>query len=149
MSVLRSEPTVRKAVLIDDTPDIRDLLRLVLESGGQVEVVAEAADGVAGIRAVQQAQPDVVLLDLRMPVMDGLEALPGIKLACPRARVVVYSAYSGDVMAQRALAAGADGYLQKGLAPRAIQAFVADLFTPSVPRQASPVRGQSGRPDSV
>jgi DNA-binding NarL/FixJ family response regulator len=140
---------VRTAVVIDDTQDMRDLLRLVLEAGGKIAVVAEAGDGAAGIAAVEAEQPDLVLLDLRMPVMDGLQALPGIKGACPSAKVVVLSAFNSDVMAQRAVTAGADAYLQKGLAPQAILSFLMDLFPPTVPRQSGPRTRQSGLPDSV
>src|SRR3954451_10859560 len=103
------------AVVVDDTPDIRMLLTMTLEMDGDITVVGEAGDGRAGVDLAVELQPDVVLIDLAMPVMDGLEALPLIRAACPRTRVVVLSGFEADAMAQRALDAGADGYLQKGL----------------------------------
>jgi signal transduction histidine kinase/ActR/RegA family two-component response regulator len=107
--------TTVSAVVVDDTPDIRMLLTMSLEMDGDIKVVGEAGDGRAGVDLASQLQPDVVLIDLAMPVMDGLEALPLIRKACPRTRVVVLSGFEADAMAQRALDAGADGYLQKGL----------------------------------
>ena len=90
-------------VIIDDTDEIRFLVRLSLEAGGDFEVVGEADNGLEGIDVVARTQPDLVLLDLRMPVMSGLEALPRIKRACPSARVVVLSGFEADVMAEHAL----------------------------------------------
>ena len=72
-----------RVVIVDDTYDLRELLRLALTRGG-MEVVGEAGDGLAGIEAVRLERPDVVLLDLSMPVMDGLEALPSIRRLVPR-----------------------------------------------------------------
>jgi signal transduction histidine kinase len=112
------------AVIVDDTPDLRLLLRITLEQDGDFEVVAEAENGLEGVRRVEELQPDLVLLDLAMPVMDGLEALPQIRAVCPRARVVVLSGFEADTMAQRVMGAGADGYLQKGTTPRRILSFV-------------------------
>ena len=77
-----SAPTSRPSVIIDDAPDLRDLLRITLESGG-FDVVAEAGDGRTGIEAASAQPPDVILLDLTMPVMDGLEALPALRAGLP------------------------------------------------------------------
>jgi len=107
-----------RAVLVDDTSDIRLLLRIALESSGRFTVVDEAGDGAAGIAVVTATQPDVVLLDLAMPVLDGLEALPRIRAAAPDARVVVLSGFESAAMRHRAQAAGAHAYLQKGMDPR-------------------------------
>ena len=120
MSSLMQRAETVSVVIVDDTPDIRLLVRLTLEARGGFEVVGEAENGLDGVEVVRAAQPDVVLLDLRMPVMNGLEALPRILKACPTARVIVLSGFEADVMAQPALDGGAHGYAQKG-------AGVADL----------------------
>jgi len=121
------------AVIVDDTPDLRLLLRITLEQDGDFRVVAEAENGLEGVRMVSELQPDLVLLDLAMPVMDGLEALPRIREVCPAARVVVLSGFEAETMAQRALSAGADGYLQKGTSPRHILSYALALTTGAEP----------------
>jgi len=117
------------AVIVDDTPDLRLLLRITLEQEGDFQVVAEAENGQQGVEQIAALKPDLVLLDLAMPVMDGLEALPRIREVCPSARVVVLSGFEADAMAHRAMSAGADGYLQKGMSPRRILHYVRRLLT--------------------
>lgn len=102
-----------RVVLVDDTADLRQLLRIALGRVG-FDVVGEAGDGAAGIEVAREQEPDLVVLDLSMPVMDGLEALPHIRAACPRAAIVVLSGFGANQMTERALARGADGYIQKG-----------------------------------
>ena len=98
MSVATRERPVR-AVVIDDTTDIRDLLRFALSRGG-MDVVGEAGDGQAGVEVVREERPDVVLLDLAMPVMDGVEALPLIRELVPDAQIIVFSAFAGGMSDQ-------------------------------------------------
>jgi signal transduction histidine kinase len=114
MNAALQDEQATRVVIIDDTEDLRDLLRLALSRGG-MEVVREAGDGLAGIEAVRVGQPDVVLLDLSMPVMDGLEALPHLRALVPSAKIIVLSGFGANAMAERAIAIGADGYLQKGM----------------------------------
>ena len=104
-----------RVLLVDDENDLREIFRLVLELHGAFEVVAEAADGQRAIELAEQEQPDLVLLDLRMPVMDGLEALPRILESAPLAKVVVVSGFGEDAMVASARAAGATAYLSKGV----------------------------------
>lgn len=102
-------------LLADDTYDIRVLTRIVLERSGWFDVVGEAEDGQRAIDQAAALQPDVILLDLAMPVMDGLAALPGIREAAPDARVIVLSGFEKAAMAEEANRLGAVAYLQKGM----------------------------------
>src|SRR5690349_4118816 len=101
-------------VVIDDSEDLLFLVRNALERTGQFQVVGEAADGKQGVAAVSKARPDLVLLDILMPVMDGIQALPLIRAECPESIVVMLSAL-GDAsgMPQRAMGLGANGYIHK------------------------------------
>jgi DNA-binding NarL/FixJ family response regulator len=121
MDVVTRERPVR-AVVIDDTRDIRELLSTVLTSSG-MDVVGQAGDGQAGVEVVRAERPDVVLLDLAMPVMDGIEALPIIRALVPDARIIVLSAFTGAVREQ-VLDWGADGYLVKGTSLKTIVEYV-------------------------
>ena len=100
-------------VLVDDTPDIRVVVRMALERAGGFEVVGEAGNGIEGLAQVAELQPDVVLLDMAMPEMDGLQAAPLIRQACPGAKVVMFSGFRPAEMRGKALMAGAHCYLQK------------------------------------
>jgi DNA-binding NarL/FixJ family response regulator len=103
---------VTSVVLVDDQQLVRDGLRLILELAG-VEVVGEAADGEAGARLVLELCPDVVLMDLRMPNVDGIEATRRIVAAGSPTRVLVLTTFEGEELTFRALQAGAAGYLLK------------------------------------
>lgn len=132
---MSAAPRIRplRTVIIDDTADLRDLLRLALDRGG-FDVVGEAGDGKAGIEVVRTERPDVVLLDLSMPVMDGLEALPTIRRTCPVATIIVLSGFGATQMSERAMAQGADGYVQKGASLDSILDYVRDMTAGSPPR---------------
>jgi len=123
MTVVTRERPVR-AVVIDDTQDIRDLLSMVLTRNG-MDVVGQAGDGQAGVELVRAERPDLVLLDLAMPVMDGIEALPLIRELVPDAKIIVLSAFAGAV-SEQVLEWGADGYLQKGTPLKTIVAYLED-----------------------
>jgi PAS domain S-box-containing protein len=104
-----------RILLVDDNTDVRRLLRTKLEATGYHEIVGEAADGAEAIEMAQLLQPDVVLLDLAMPHMDGLQALPQILALVPDVRVIVLSGFDQETMADKAFALGAHAYLEKGL----------------------------------
>ncbi len=107
-----SNPPVR-VVVADDQAAVRDGLVTLLDLDPQISVVAEAADGRAAVEAVAAADPDVVLMDLHMPAMDGIEATARIAADYPRTKVVVLTTYADDVSIHGALQAGALGYLTK------------------------------------
>ncbi len=106
-------PDQRTRVLIaDDRPWARAGLRALLATRREIEVVGEAANGQEALALAEKYQPDVVLLDVRMPVLDGLEATRLIKARWPKIRVVVLTMHA--VYRSEALAAGADQFLVKG-----------------------------------
>ena len=102
-----------RVLVADDHAQVRELLCAQLVAGGH-QVVGEAADGVEAVERTAALQPDVVVLDLAMPRLDGLTALAGIREAAPGARVVVLSGFDDAMMADRALASGALCYVEKG-----------------------------------
>ena len=103
-----------RVVLADDTPDIIELLRFILKVDGRFEIAAEASDGLRAVEAAGRTQPDVVVLDLAMPVMDGLQAITQIRRVAPATRIVVLSGFTAERMAEQARVLGADAYLEKG-----------------------------------
>jgi len=114
MPTTPTPPVPVSVVAIDDSEDLLFLVQGALERSGQFHVVGTAADGEQGVAAVRAAQPDLVLLDILMPVMDGISALPLIRQECPDAIVVMLSAL-GDAtgMPQKAMSLGANGYIHK------------------------------------
>lgn len=107
-------PAPRRVLVVDDAEDLRTLLHIKLDRSEGLEVVGEAGDGVDAVEQATRLQPDLVLLDVAMPRMDGLEALPLIREAVPGVRVVVLSGFNEETMARNALAAGAERYVVKG-----------------------------------
>jgi DNA-binding NarL/FixJ family response regulator len=115
---------VRRVLIADDRAQARDALRALLATVEGVKVVGEAADGLEAVRQAAECRPDVVLMDVKMPVLDGLEATQRIKARWPAIRIVVLTVHAG--YRQAALAAGADGFLVKGGADEALlEALVA------------------------
>jgi len=114
-----------RVVLVDDSADLRSLVRMTLDREPDFTVVAEAADGASGVEAVAAYKPHLVLLDIAMPVMDGLQALTLIREDSPGSIVVMLSAFTGSSGAiDRALALGAHGYIEKG---GGVPEMIADL----------------------
>jgi DNA-binding NarL/FixJ family response regulator len=111
-------------LLVDDEELVRFGLRTVLEASGDFEVVGEAGDGLAGVRAAQELRPDVVLMDIRMPVLDGLAATRQILALPDPPQVAVLTTFHVDEYVYAALAAGAAGFLLKDTPPREIAAAV-------------------------
>jgi len=102
-----------KVLLVDDHPVVREGLRTMLAATPDIEVVAEAGDGFEAIDKAGSYQPQVVLMDLRMPNLDGLEATRRIKSQLPSVSVIVLTIYDNDAYVMDAIRAGAGGYLLK------------------------------------
>jgi DNA-binding NarL/FixJ family response regulator len=115
-----------RVAVVDDQPLIRTGLRTLLEHAGGVEIVGEAGDGDSGVALVRRHRPDVVLMDIRMPVLDGIEATRRITAdeALRAVRVVVLTTFDLDEYVYAALRAGASGFLLKDDAPEDILAAI-------------------------
>src|SRR3712207_7808561 len=98
--------------------ELRQIVRAGMEQDPGFEVVGEAGDGRSAIAAVAEANPQAVILDLSMPDMDGLQAIPEIRDAVPDAAIVVLSGFSTDRMVRHVRSRGADDYVEKGTADR-------------------------------
>ncbi|WP_347004441.1 response regulator transcription factor [Corynebacterium striatum] len=112
------------AVLVDDEELLRRGIRLILEGAGDIEVVGEASNGRDGVQLITQQPPDIVLMDIRMPVMDGIEAVAQLKTAVPDIPVVMLTAFDTDEFIVDSLHAGAMGFLLKATSPEALVASV-------------------------
>ncbi|SDQ09965.1 response regulator transcription factor [Microbacterium sp. cf332] len=144
-------PAIR-VVIVDDQSLIRLGFRMVLDAAEGIEVVAEAADGAAALEAVAESTPDVVLMDVRMPGVDGIEATARIRAQHPAVAVLVLTTFDLDEYAFGALRAGAGGFLLKDArrdelvaAVRAVAAGEATL-APRVTRRMIELVTASGLP---
>ena len=99
--------------ICDNYGALRDLMRFALEDDPRVKVVGEAEDAIRCVRELPDARPDVLVLDLRMPGVPGLEALPDIRAASPDTRIVIYSQYIDDNTAAELENAGVEAWLRK------------------------------------
>ncbi len=106
-------PTVIRVMIADDHPALREGLSALLERQADLQVVAMAADGQQAVALVPTHQPDVILMDLRMPCLEGADAVAAICAQWPEARIIILTTYDGDEDIYRALRAGAKGYLLK------------------------------------
>ena len=114
---------VLRVVLVDDEELVRSGLRLLLSNAPDIEVVAEASNGRDAVATVLDAQPDVVLMDIRMPVMDGIAAVEKI-LSVHAVPIIMLTAFDTDSFILRALRAGAAGFLLKSTPPESLMAAV-------------------------
>ncbi len=104
-----------RVIIVDDMPQVLQDLRQLLELTGQIEVVAEAANGEEAVRLAGDLLPDAILMDLEMPGMDGYEATRRIKQGSSAPRVIILSVHAGPGERERARAVGADGFITKGV----------------------------------
>lgn len=124
-------------LLVDDNAKLRALIRVSVETLGGMRVIGEAGDGAEGIARARALRPDIVLLDLSMPVLDGLESLARIREASPTSHVVIFTGFKADRLALVARELGATAFLEKGLPPSILaEAIRAATASPPPPFHA-------------
>jgi DNA-binding NarL/FixJ family response regulator len=103
-----------KVLICDDVPELRALYRLWLDHEPDMELIGEAVDGSQVIGLTAELDPDVILLDIHMPLMSGFDALRAIRLSHPRTKVIVFTGFEGYQMARAARELGASDFIEKG-----------------------------------
>lgn len=121
-----------RIILCDDTRDILLLLGAEFELHSDLEIVAEAATGREAVELAASHQPDVIVLDLAMPEMDGLEALPRLRKIAPKSKIIVLSGFEARGLASKVLAMGARRYLEKGTPASEIAEVVREVMLEAV-----------------
>jgi len=109
------EPKRIRILTVDDHPLLREGIAALVATQSDMKVVGEASNGLEALEEFRKHRPDITLMDLVMPEMNGIDAIIAIRAEFPEARIVVLTTYRGDVQVLRALKAGARGYLLKGL----------------------------------
>lgn len=111
---MHSSPNLIRILTVDDHPLLRKGIAALVNGEPDLKLVAEASNGKEAIDAFRSHRPDITLMDLQMPEVDGIDAIDRIRREFPEARIIVLTTYSGDTQVLRALKAGARGYLLKG-----------------------------------
>jgi DNA-binding NarL/FixJ family response regulator len=139
-----------RVLAVDDHPLIREGIAALIANQGDMELVAEASSGREAVEIFRSARPDVTLMDLQMPEMSGIDAITAIRAEHPGARIIVLTTYEGDVLAERALKAGAQAYVLKGLIGRDLMETIrivnkgSKRVSPDVAMQLATHAGETG-----
>ena len=135
-----SNPDATRVLVVDDDPLVRSALSLMLGGQADLEVIGEAGDGREGVDLARSLRPDVILMDIRMPVLNGLEATRELHAAPDPPRIIILTTFDADEHVFGALEAGADGFLLKDTPPAEIVAAIRrvasgdPMLSPSVTR---------------
>jgi DNA-binding NarL/FixJ family response regulator len=113
-----SEATRIRVFSVDDHPLLREGLAAIINSQADMVLVAQASNAQEAVHQYRKHQPDVTLMDLRLPDKSGIDAMIAVRAEFPEARVIILTTFEGDVEVQRALEAGARGYLLKSMPPK-------------------------------
>jgi DNA-binding NarL/FixJ family response regulator len=133
----QEETRTIRIVVAEDNRDLQAMIRMTLEVAG-FQVVGQAYDGRDAVELVREHQPDILVLDLHMPEVGGLEVLPEIHAVAPHCKVVVHSAIAAMFITESALRAGAVAYIEKGVSPRSIVAHLNRVATAGNVRPVRP-----------
>ncbi|NLY92285.1 MAG: response regulator transcription factor [Firmicutes bacterium] len=122
-----------RILLVDDQTLFRESIKSVLEMRNPcMQVVAQAADGKEGLELAERLHPDIILMDVRMPVMDGVESARLIRNRCPEAKIIMLTTFDDDEYVFEALKAGAAGYLLKDIPPAGLEAAIISVYNGGV-----------------
>jgi DNA-binding NarL/FixJ family response regulator len=113
-----NEPSRIRVFSVDDHPLLREGIAAIINNQQDMQVIAQAANGQDAIQHFKKHQPDVTLMDLRLPDMSGIDAMVAIRAEFPEARIILLTTFEGDAEIKRALEAGARGYLLKSMPPK-------------------------------
>lgn len=138
--------TTWQVLLADDVADLRLSVKMILEAYGPFEVVGEVGDGRAAIEEAERLQPDLILLDLSMPKMDGLEALPEILAVAPETEVIIFSGFVEGRLGPKIRELGGLGYIEKGIEPEDLVLTVLELLGEPPPDREAPVGAKAADP---